>query len=112
MRLKPILLHCLAVALMLVAAGSAHAATMLGTVYRGTQPAAGQYLLLSCGKSSVTGRSDDNGRYRLTINGSGKCFVQAAGSNARMEVILFNQSPARVDLALDGVGANAKLRER
>ncbi len=110
MRIGPVGLSRLAASALTLAAASAHGATMLGTVYRGAQPAAGVELVLSCGGSSVRGRSDDNGRYRLTINGSGRCFVQAAGSNARIEVILFDASPARVELALEADGTTLRRR--
>jgi len=112
MRIRSDFLPRLAALVLTFVAASAHAATMLGTVYRGAQPAAGVELELSCGGSSVRGRSDDNGRYRMTINGSGKCFVKVAGSSARIEVILFDASPARVELALEGAGAGATLRRR
>ncbi len=102
----------LTLALTLLAALPASAATMLGTVLRdGQPPAAGLQLRLSCGdKPEAVTTTDARGGYRLTVAGAGRCRLRVEEASA--EVMLSNRAPAQYDFDLRGSGASATLQRR
>ncbi len=99
-------------AITLLAALPAPAATMLGTVLRdGQPPRPGLQLRLGCGdKPEATTITDARGGYRLTVAGAGRCRLSVDGTNT--EVLLNNQAPVQYDFDLQGSGASATLQRR
>jgi hypothetical protein len=102
----------MALAITLLAALPAPAATMLGTVLRdGQPPRPGLQLRLGCGnKPEATTTTDARGGYRLTVAGAGRCRLSVDGAST--EVMLNNQMPVQYDFDLQGSGAAARLLRR
>jgi len=85
-----------------LASGAASAGALYGSLKRGEQPLPALPLKLICGGQSVTGESDAQGRYRLSIAGAGRCALTVA--------VVLGDDPARYDFEVPADAAPLRRR--
>ena len=90
-----------------LASGAASAGALYGSLKRGEQPLPALPLKLICGGQSVTGESDAQGRYRLSIAGAGRCAL-TVGDKA--VAVVLGDDPARYDFEVPADAAPLRRR--
>ena len=98
--LNPVLSKVLVVAALGIAS-PVLAATIYGTLKRGSQPLGAAAVKLTCGTLQSAGQSDPRGNYSLSIATSGSCTLNVDGKAAPVQ--LGNQ-PVRYDFEVPAAG--------
>ena len=79
---------------MLTLAGPASAAAIYGNLKSGNKPVAGAVLKLVCPGGSVTGNSNAQGDYNLSVAGAGRCALSVG---EKTTWVVLTSDPARYD---------------
>jgi hypothetical protein len=107
MRFSDPLPRFLVLAAALALALPASAAAIYGKLKRGNQPVAGATLKLVCPGGSVTGSSNAQGDYNLSVAGEGRCAFSVGDKTTW---VVLSSDPARYDFEVPADAAPLNRR--
>jgi hypothetical protein len=107
MRVPFFVSRLLVLATLLALAGPASAAAIYGNLKRGNQPVVGAALKLVCPGGSVTGNSNAQGDYNLSVAGAGRCALSVG---EKTTWVVLTSEPARYDFEVPADAAPLSRR--